>query len=432
MADPEQTRKKASRRILPFLFVLYVIAYLDRANVSFTRIPMMRELGFSDAAYGFGAGIFFAGYFLLEIPGALIVERWGARRWIARILVTWGAVAALCALVRTPVQFYAARFFLGVAEAGFFPGILVYLAKWFGKNGHSRALAGFVMASPVALLIGGPLSGLILLHVNWFGLGGWRWVFILQGIPAILLGFVTWRHLADSPQQAAWLNPAEKAVLQQNLDRERALHAGGESWLAALRNPNVLLFCAAHACLNIAGYGFIFWLPGTLKSALRVSPELADAASALPYVFAVFSIWLAGRSSDRTGRWKLHACAPVLGAAFFFGLSSIPSQPPALVLLWLCLTASGVFSWIPGFWTLQSSLSTGPARAASIGLINSVGNLGGFAGPAIAGSLLTRTHSPYVLTILVSLFYCLAAGLIVLVKVRPPALPPGAPHAPLR
>lgn len=415
--EHEAVRKKAARRILPFLFLLYVVAYLDRANVAFARLPMTKELGFSDAVYGFGAGVFFVGYFLLEIPGALIVEKWGARRWIARILVTWGLITVLCALIRTPLEFYSARFLLGVAEAGFFPGILVYLTKWFGEGGRSRALAGFVMASPAALVLGGPLSGLIL-HVHWLGLSGWRWIFILQGLPAILLGIVTLRYLTDSPRQAEWLTAAEREVLQQKLDNEAQTAPAAESWRQMLRDRNVVLLCCAHACVNIAGYGFIFWLPGTIKTILNVSAELADAASAVPYILAIFAIWMAGRSSDRTGLWKLHAVLPMLGAATFFSLSAIPSQPAALVFVWLCLTGGCVFGWIPGFWTLPASLSAGPARAASIGLINSVGNLGGFVGPAIAGHFVAATGSTRILVILVASSYCAAAGLTALVRVR--------------
>lgn len=417
LADRELLRRKIARRILPFLFILYVIAYLDRANVAFARVPMTGALGFSDAVYGFGAGIFFLGYFLLEIPGALIVERWGARRWICRILVTWGIVTVLFAFIRTPGQFYTGRFLLGVAEAGFFPGVIVYLTHWFRESDRSRALAGFLIAAPVALVVGAPISALTL-HLDWLGIGGWRWIFILQGLPAIFLGIVTLWYLPDSPREARWLDAAERESIQDALDLENKRSGPSEKWWRTLRQRDLLLLCAAHAFANVAGYGFIFWLPSTIKAAMRLSAGKADAISALPFACAAVSIWLLGQSSDRTGKPKLHACIPMFCAGLFFILSAVPGQPVAVVLGWLCLTAACVFGWNPGFWTLPTGLFTGPARAASVGLINSVGNLGGFIGPALIGYLLTATGNPRALVFLVSLSYCAAAGLTACVRVK--------------
>jgi len=414
--DRELLRRKVARRVLPFLFILYVVAYLDRANIAFARVPMTRQLGFSDAVYGLGAGTFFLGYFLLEIPGALIVERWGARRWICRILVTWGIVTVLFAFIKTPGQFYAGRFLLGVAEAGFFPGVIVYLTHWFRESDRSRALAGFMIAAPVALVLGAPVSALTL-HLNWLGVVGWRWIFILQGLPAILLGIVTLWYLTDSPRDAHWLDAAERESIQEALDLENKRSGANEKWWSTLGQRDVLLLCSAHAFANIAGYGFIFWLPGTIKTAMRLSAGKADAISALPFACAVASIWLLGHSSDRTGKPKLHACAPMFCGAVFFALSAVPGQPAAVVLGWLCLTAACVFGWLPGFWTLPTGLFTGPSRAASVGLINSVGNLGGFIGPALIGYLLT-TGSPRALVFLVSLSYCAAGGLTACVHLK--------------
>ncbi len=228
--ESERLRRSVALRILPFVFILYVVAYLDRTNVSFVRFPMSEELGFSEAVYGVGSGVFFLGYFLLQVPGALIVERWGARRWVGSILIVWGLVTALFAFVHSPGQFYTGRFFLGVAQAGFFPGVVVFLTQWFRQSDRSRAMAGFMVAAPVSLAIGGPLSALIL-QVHWLELSNWRWVFILQGLPAVLFGAITFRYLTDSPRVAHWLEPQERQTIQDALDRESRYQASsGHGW----------------------------------------------------------------------------------------------------------------------------------------------------------------------------------------------------------
>jgi MFS transporter, ACS family, tartrate transporter len=415
--ESERLRRKVAQRILPFLFILYVIAYLDRTSVSFVRVPMSAELAFSEGVYGLGSGIFFLGYFLLQIPGALIVERCGARRWIAWILVAWGLVTALFAVVQTPGQFYIGRFLLGVAQAGFFPGVVVYLTQWFRQSDRSRALAGFLVAAPVSLAIGGPLSALIL-QMQFFQMSGWRWVFILQGMPAILLGVVTFWYLTDSPHESRWLQPTERQFIQEGLDLETRLQTSSpQAWWRALAEKNVILLCSAYGLINIAGYGFIFWLPSVVRSTLGLTAGAADAASSLPWVLAVISIWLAGRSSDRTGERKLHACLPLLCGGLFFALSAIPGQPAWLIFGSVCVTgATGVFAWMPGFWAIPTSISGGSARAASVGLINSVGNLGGFVGPAVIGYLRTRFEPTLSLISVVSLSWIAAALLTSLVK----------------
>ena len=418
--ENERLRRRVARRILPFVFLLYVVAYLDRTNVSFVRFPMSEELGFSEAVYGVGSGVFFLGYFLLQIPGALIVERWGARRWVGCILVTWGLVTALFAFVHTPGQFYTGRFLLGVAQAGFFPGVVVYLTQWFRQSDRSRAMAGFMVAAPVSLAIGGPLSALIL-QIHWLGLSNWRWVFILQGVPAVLFGAITFWYLTDSPRVAHWLEPQERQTIQDALDLEsRQQASSGHAWWQALRDPNVIVLCLAYGLINIAGYGYIFWLPTTVRSTLQLTAGAADAASCVPWAMAIVVMLMAGRSSDHTGRPKLHACIPLLCGGVFFALSAVAGQSVWLVFAWVCLTgASGVFGWMPGFWTLPTSISAGPARAASVGLINSVGNLGGFVGPAVIGYLRTRFDPNHALVLIVSLSWLTAALLTSLVKSTP-------------
>ncbi len=412
-----RARRKIARRILPFVFVLYIIAYLDRANVAFVSAPMRAELGFSEAVYGFGAGVFFVGYVLLEIPGALIVERWSARRWIARILVTWGVCTILVGAVRTAGQFYAARFLLGMAEAGFFPGIIVYLSHWFRAADRARGLSGFVIAAPVALAIGAPVSALIL-QLNAFGLPGWRWVFIMEGLPAIVFGAITLFYLTDHPKQAAWLEPAEREWIAGALGQERR---GKESaarmrWFDGLRDRNILLLTAAHFCANLAGYGFILWLPNSLQNGLGLPPLVATALSAAPFAAAVAGVIASARSSDRGGERKAHATAVFLAAAAFLALGSVPGQPRALSVLWLVLAGAAAYAWIPPFWVLPTTLLGESAAAASVGLINSIGNLGGFAGPFAVGYLLSRGWRPASAMALLSLAYIGAAGLTACVK----------------
>jgi MFS transporter, ACS family, tartrate transporter len=386
-----RTRRKIARRILPFVFLLYIVAYLDRANVAYAGLPMRAELGFSEAVFGFGAGVFFLGYLLLEIPGALIVERWSARRWLARILVTWGLCTILVGLVRTPSEFYGARFLLGAAEAGFFPGIVVYLTHWFRAGDRARATAGFVIAAPVALAFGAPLAALIL-NMHALGLTGWRWVFFLEGIPAIVLGVVTLYYLTDHPRHARWLAPEERDWIAGALAAENQLKAGAGrlAWWQALRQPNVLLLTAAHFFANMAGYGFVLWLPNTLSKVLGFGPVAAALLSGLPFAAAIVAALLTGRSADRRGTPRRHATIALLCTAAFLALGTVPGQPLAVSVLWLTLTGAAAYSWVAPFWVLPTLTLTESAAAASIGLINCIGNLGGFAGPALVGYLLSR------------------------------------------
>ena len=383
-------RRKIARRILPFVFLLYVTAYLDRANVAYANLPMRAALGFSEAVFGLGAGIFFLGYFLLEIPGALIVERWSARRWLARILVSWGCCTILVGLVRTAGEFYLARFLLGAAEAGFFPGIIVYLTHWFRAEDRARAMAGFVIAGPVALVIGAPLAGLIL-RMEAGGLPGWRWLFILEGLPAIALGIVTLYYLTDHPRQADWLAPEERCYVAAALDAERQRKSAAHDlrWWHALRQRNVLLLTGAHFCACMGGYGFVLWLPNTLSRVLGFGPVASASLSALPFVAAVATSLLVGRSADRSGTPRRHAVIAFLCAAVLLALGAIPGQPVAASLVSLTLAGAAVYAWIAPFWVLPTLLLGESAAAASVGFINSVGNLGGFAGSVLVGYVLS-------------------------------------------
>jgi MFS transporter, ACS family, tartrate transporter len=414
-------RLRIFHRILPFVFILYVLAYIDRANVAFANRPMSADLGFSAEVFGFGAGVFFVGYFLLQIPGALIVERWSARRLIAAILVSWGLLTMLIGFVRTPGQFYASRFMLGAAEAGLFPGVLVYLTHWFRANDRARATARFALAAPVALTIGAPLSGLIL-KIHWLGAPGWRWIFILQGIPAILFGGITLFYLPDRPRDARWLTAPERNWIEGELRREEALKGTRprKDWWRALGHRDVLLLTGASFCANLGGYGFILWLPNTLNRGLGLPLLLSTMLAALPFAAAIVASLLVGWSSDRTGERKWHTCCVFLGASLFLVLGSLPGQPVALSVVWMCLVGAAVYSWIPPFWVLPGLMLSESEAAASIGMINSVGNLGGFAGPWIAGYLLTRGAGYG--AVLLALAASYGASAVFTALVRAPAL----------
>ena len=414
---PAQTRARIFRRILPFIFFLYILSYIDRANVAYANRPMSADLGFSEAVFGFGAGVFFLGYVLLQIPGALIVERWSARRLIAAILIAWGLLTMLIGFVHTPGQFYVSRFLLGAAEAGFFPGVLVYLSHWFRSGDRARATARFALAAPVALVIGAPLSSVIL-KLNWFGLPGWRWVFILQGVPAILFGVVTLFYLTDRPRDAKWLAEDQRAWIESELRREQELKGVKQDrgWWKVVGHRDVLLLTGASFCGNLGGYGFILWLPNTLNRGMGLSLILSTALSALPFVAAIVASLMVGRSSDRSGERKWHTCGVFLAAGLFLALGSVPGQPVALSILWITLTGAAVYSWVPPFWVLPGLMLGESAAAASIGLINSVGNLGGFAGPWIAGYLLSRGARYGVILLVLAASYCVSALLTALVR----------------
>ena len=383
--------RKVVWRILPFVFLIYIVSYLDRANVGFAKLAMADDLSFSEAVFGFAFGIFFMGYLILEIPGALLVERWSARKWFARILISWGFISSLTALVETPRQFYLARFLLGVAEAGFFPGIIVYFTHWFPVRDRARALSGLVMAVPFSLALGAPLSA-VLLKVNWLGLAGWKWMFVLEGLPAVLLGVVTLFYLPDRPQDAKWLTIEERNNLTAELDAEaRAKEAKGRiSVWDVLRLRNVWLLALGIFATNTGGYGLTFWLPTTLKRLSGGSTSAALLYSGLFYACGLLSVFLAGQSADRTGDRKWHCVAGQVLTALFLVGSTISSQPFWLVMGWFCLTGFAAFSWPSPFWTLPTLTLTASAAAVSIGFINMAANLAGYLGNLNIGWL--RTH----------------------------------------
>lgn len=377
---------------MPFLFACYIVANLDRANIGFAALRMSRELGFSDAVFGLGGGIFFLGYFLLEIPGTVLVEVWSARKWIARIMLTWGLLASATGWIHTPAQFYWIRFFLGVAEAGFFPGLVVYISHWYRPEDRGRAVAMFMAAIPAAQIVGAPLAAL-LLRARWWGYDGWRWLLTLEGLPAIALGAATLFYLTDRPQQARWLPLAEREWLAAELERERAARARHSSAWKALGNPHVLLLALILFLGLTPNYGLSLWLPQVVQRAAAFGSSQVSLIAAIPYVCALPLMLLTGWHSDFSGERKWHTAVPrfVSGAALTACFFS--TQHVWIMVVMLSLATVGFYCAHPGFWPLPNLFLGRAAAAASIGLINSFGNLGGFLGPYVIGWLSERTGS---------------------------------------
>ena len=387
-------RLRAARRLLPFLFLLYVVAFIDRMNIGAAALQMPHDLGLSDRDMGLGAGMFFLGYFSLNIPGALIAERWSARRWISRIMVVWGLLTVLMAFIHTAQQFYIVRFLVGAAEAGFFPAVIVYLTHWFRSADRAKAVAAFYAAMPLSYVIGSPLAG-VLLGLSWLGFGGWRWLFILEGIPAILLGLVTLWYLTDWPQQAKWISPRERDWITTELaaEKQRKQNLVRPSLWQALRHRNVILLALCYFFALTGNYGIAFWLPTLLKRLSGHSDLEVTLLASLPYVAGFMVQQLNGWHSDHVRERRWHAAAPLLMSGVFLLLSIQLGSSLALSTFFFTLVGGAYYGFHPAFWAVPTEFLSEFAAAASIGLINSIGNLGGFVGPLVVGYLLTRSHS---------------------------------------
>jgi ACS family tartrate transporter-like MFS transporter len=412
----QRARHRTARRLLPFLFILYVIAFLDRMNVGAAALQMPRDLGFSPEVIGLGAGIFFWGYFLLEIPGALIVERWSARRWIARIMISWGLMTVLMAAIHTARQFYLVRFLVGAAEAGFLPGVIVYLTHWFRYEDRAKAVAVFYAANPLSYVIGSPLAGLML-GLSWLGLRGWRWLFILEGIPAIIFGVVTIWYLTDWPAEAKWLPEEEKSWIVGELKREKEAKKRSYNIWEALRHRDVILLTLCYFCAMTGSYGIAFWLPTILKHLSGQSDLKVTLMAALPYVAAFITQQVNGWHSDRTRERRWHAAVPVFVCGLALGFAVLFRGNLALSLMLFVVAGGSFYGFQPVFWAVPTLFLSESAAAASIGLINSVGNLGGFVGPMVMGYLAgrTRSFSAGLLYLVASLF---TSGILMLVVGR--------------
>ena len=421
-------RRKAYWRLLPLLFICYVVAFVDRTNVAIAKLTMTRDLpGFDNAVIGTGAGMFFIGYFLLEIPGSLIVERWSARKWICRIMLTWGLMATLTAAVTTPFQFYVVRFLLGLAEAGFFPGVIVYLTHWFPRRDRARAFAIFLIATPIAQIISPKLSnvllkigttetvnGIAVQHPEVLGLAGWQWIYIAWGFPAVILGIVVLFALTDRPHQARWLGKDEAAALERELEQEKQLLRSQGPRLGvmdALRHPKVLLLAVAAFFTVTASYGVQFFMPSILHRWYALDFDTLTWLVILPPVLAVVGQLVGSWSSDHFGERRFHTVVPIAIGALAIAL--IPATRGNLTLTVVCfmITYFGIKAYMPAFWTLPGLFLTEAAAAGSIGLINSIANLGGFLGPFLMGKLETMTGS------FVGGLYCLCASMALSVAI---------------
>ena len=384
---------KVTWRLIPFLFLCYVVAYLDRVNVGFAKLQMLNDLQFSETVYGLGAGIFFIGYFLFEVPSNVILHRTGARIWIARIMVSWGVISSLMMFVTTPAMFYTLRFLLGIAEAGFFPGIILYLTYWFPAARRARVVALFMTAIALSGVIGGPLSGWIMQSFAGLnGWNGWQWMFLLEGIPSVLCGVAVFFYLDDSIAKAKWLSAAEKKLLIDNIARDEGSRAE-HSLKQVFSNGRVWLMASIYFCFIMGLYGISFWLPQLIRTAGVKNVLDVGLLTMIPYALAAVAMVLASRSSDRTGERRFHTA----GAGFIGGvglvLSGLFGGDVVLAMAALSLATMGILTCLPLFWTLPTSMLRGAAAAAGIALINSVGNLAGFVSPFLVGSIKDATGS---------------------------------------
>jgi len=414
--------RKVTWRLIPLLFSCYILAYIDRVNVGFAKLSMKQEAWFSEAVYATGAGIFFLGYFFFEVPGNIILHRVGARLWIARIMIGWGLVSALLALSHSAFSFYALRFLLGVAEAGFFPGIILYLTYWYPREHRARIVALFMTAVAVSGVVGGPLSGWIL-HVTdgWRGLHSWQWLFILEGIPTVLLGLAVPFLLADKPAKAKWLTEAEKTLLTAKLEAEqvRKNQEGHTAHRAmdAFKSGRVWLCCAIYFGIVVGLYGSSFWLPQIIKDTLTSEDWKVGLYSAIPWAFAAVCMVIVGTHSDRTGERRYHIALSAFVAAAAFAASGMPGMPPLLGLVFLTVAISGVMSAIACFWALPTAILSGTAAAAGIAWVNSVGNLAGYLSPEMVAWLKAHFNMSIALCG-VAVMLALAGGLVLVTKDR--------------
>jgi D-galactonate transporter len=388
-----RTYAKVTWRIVPFLMFCYLVAYLDRVNVGFAKLQMSSDLHFSDTVYGLGAGIFFIAYFLVEIPSNIILHRVGARLWMARIMITWGVISSGMAFVSTPTAFYVMRFLLGLAEAGFYPGVILYLSYWYPSHRRGKMFAAFAAAVPLSGLIGGPLSGYLLHALSGaMNLAGWQWLFFVEGLPSIVAGIAAIFVLTDGIMKAKWLTAEERALLDMNI-REDSAHKAQHSVLEVFANGRVWLLTAIYFCLICGFYTVGFWLPTLISSTGVKDPLQIGLLTAIPYGAAAVTMMLVSRSADRRRerRWHL-AFTAVLGGIGLIMSAAFGSQP-VLAMIGLTLAAMGGLSTLPMFWSLPTAFLGGSAAAAGIALINSCGNLAGFVSPYLIGFIKDTTHS---------------------------------------
>jgi MFS family permease len=405
-----KTYHKVDLRIIPFMILCYLLAYLDRVNVGFAKLQMLKDLSLSDAAYATGAGIFFVGYFFFEVPSNVLLKKFGARTWIARIMISWGIISAAMMFVKGEWSFYAMRCLLGIAEAGFFPGVIFYLTLWYPSKYRSTRTAWFVAAIPVAGVIGNPISGIIMdaLSGN-MGLTGWQWLYLAEGIPSVIVGFWVIYYLDSSIREAKWLNNEEKDLLEKKLtaeDKDKTEH----KLIDAFKSGKVYALSFIYFTLMIGLYGIAFWLP-TIVKAFGIQGYLGvGIVTAIPYLVCVIGMVILSHHSDKTGERRLHYVFNVLAGAIGLVLSGVFASNPYLSIIFLSLATLGVIGSMPVFWPLPSAFLASTAAAAGIGIVNSIGNLGGYVGPNVAIWAKAISSDPSAALYIIAVIICLGAA----------------------
>lgn len=434
-AFEDRTYRKVIVRILPVLLLCYMAAYLDRVNIGFAKLSMLEDLQFSNTVYALGASVFFWGYFLFEVPSNLLLHRYGARFWIARIMLSWAIVSMAVAFtqplasffhVESSTMFYVLRFLLGICEAGFFPGVILYLNYWFPTHRQSRVMSGFLMALPVSLTLGGILSGWLMTSMDgWHGMAGWQWMLLIEGVPSLVMAAIVFGCLCDNIDKAAWLSQQEKELLKANLKQDA--HGKVSRLKDAFFSPRVWLLVFILLTFNTGFYGLAFWMPSIIKSAGVTSSLEIGLLTAIPYGVAVIAMFLNARHSNRTGERRLHAAIPAFIGGCGLILSAAFAHDVVLSILFLTVAASGVLSLMPIFWTLPGTVLSGVAAAAGIGMINAFGNLSGFTGSmitAVAESLTGDINNgTYVLGLCLFISGALVMAIPAVMLKRPDAQP---------
>lgn len=407
--------RKVTWRLMPFLLACYLVAYLDRVNIGFAKLQMASSLGFSDTAYGLGAGLFFIGYFFFEVPSNLIMHRVGARVWIARIMITWGILSGCFAFVSTPMQFYVLRFLLGVAEAGFSPGMLLYLTYWYPAARRGKVTALYFLAIPLSSVVGGPISGGIMSSINGIhGMLGWQWLFLLEAVPAIALGIAALFYLNSGVADAKWLSETERTRMLAALERDNAASSEHHSIRGFLRDRNIWLMSSAYFCCVMGIYALAFWVPTLIRDTGIHDTFDIGLLTAIPNLVAVIAIYLSGVAADRTPKRRLFFMVAMVVGAIGLVAATVGPSGPVFAITSLSVAAAGILGATSLFWVLPAALFTGATAAAGIAFVNSVGNLAGFASPYMVGWLNDRTHNAAFGMIAIGIF--LVAGALIALR----------------
>jgi MFS family permease len=411
-----RTYKKVIWRLMPFLFMCYIFAYVDRVNVGFAALNMKKDLGMSDAVFGNGSGIFFWGYMLFQVPCNMALQKIGARRWLGPIMMIWALVSAATMFIHTSWDFYGIRFLLGIVESGFFPGVILYLTFWFNGRYRAQMVAVFMTAIPLSAFIFGPISTWLMGRLdNVWGLHGWQWLFVLEALPSLLAGLASLIYLEDAPGTAKWLNSEERALICQRLEEDeahkRATLGGNDSFVQALAKPAVWLFCLIYFGSVAGNYGLQFWLPQIIKNTLSKDLTTIGLLSMIPWGITVIAMVLIGRDSDRTGERCYHIAIPVAAGGLGLAVSAIPGIPGWFGLIALTVACAGVVTASSSFWSLPSLYLSGVAAAGGIAMVNSIGNLGGYFGPSIIGIISTKFHSTAMAMVVLCGFCFLSAAI---------------------